>query len=204
MRVPTTSLRLVSLNFSIVQKPGRENWLILVYLLGGSWVLRNGLLPALWCCVLHKQCLVLSTWWRRGLLLGDVSPHPPLLALESRFPQGQATMVAPVIWWTSLALGDRRSEAAVACIWLSHLLQEGHSLKTCVDYQIYKGDLSEVILPYEELRHMSTSVIKNNLPSISCWTGANASLTFNSGRCIFLPSSIYFHAVYIYIMQDHS
>lgn len=148
--------------------------------------------------------LVLSTWCRRGLLLGDGPPHPPLHALESRFPQGQGPMVTPVMWWASLTLGDRRSEAAAACTWLWHLLQEGRSLETCVDYQIYKGDLSEAILPHEELRRMSTSVMKNNLLSISCWTGANASLTFKAGGCIFLPPSIYFHALYIYITQDRS
>lgn len=128
MRVPTISLRLMSLIFSMVHKLVRENWFILVHLLGGRRVWQmlthRSFCSSVTLCAAQAVFgpLTLSIiWCRRGLLLGDGPPHPPLRALESGFPQVQATTVAPVIWWASLALGDRTSEACLR-LYLDHTL----------------------------------------------------------------------------------
>lgn len=50
MRAPTNSLRLTSWNFSTVHKHVRENWVVLIHLLGGSQVPTKSYLH-----VLHPQ-----------------------------------------------------------------------------------------------------------------------------------------------------
>lgn len=125
MKVPTISLRLMSLNFSMVHKLVREKGVILVHFLWGRWVWRmlahRSFCSSVMSCAAQAGfgLLTLSIWCRRGLLLGVGPPHPSLHALESWFPQMQATMGALVIWWASLALGDRISEASL-CLYLDH------------------------------------------------------------------------------------
>lgn len=209
MRVPTTPLSLMSLKFSVVHKLVGENWLILVHLFGGRQVClvltHWSFSSSVTLCAAQAVfgLLSLSIWCRRGLLPRDGPSHPPLNILESRVPQLQAAMIAPAIWWPCLALGDR------TCLHLDHSLRpspwrmpirklcrlshlERWLIHGC--FTIWGAQTREQVCQWEKTIYPLSAVEPGQMP---------AQPSMEKEECIFMPPSIFFHVVYIYITQDH-
>jgi len=79
-------------------------------------------------------------------------------------------------------------------------------LENSVDCQFCNGELYMAIFPYEELKHTSMYVgeKKEVYPLLAVEPEQMpAQPSKEKEECIFMPPSVFFHLVHIYITQDH-